>query len=52
MEAWIFVAALARAGKSRKEIKLLVDTAYGDKPFSIRQINRIVKAVKEKRTKL
>jgi hypothetical protein len=40
MEAWIFVAALSRAGKRRKEIKL------------IRQINRIVKAVKEKRTKL
>ncbi len=43
-----FVAPLlARAGKSRKEIKPLVDAAYGDKTLSISQINRIIKAVKE-----
>jgi histone-lysine N-methyltransferase SETMAR len=42
-----FVAALARAGKSRKEIKPLVDAAYGDKALSKSQINRIIKAVKE-----
>jgi hypothetical protein len=45
-----FVAALARAGKSRKEIKPLVDAAYGDKTLSISQINRIIKAVKEGKT--
>jgi cytochrome c-type biogenesis protein CcmH/NrfF len=42
-----FVAALARAGKSRKEIKPLVGAAYGDKTLSKSQINRILKAVKE-----
>ena len=42
-----FVAALARAGKRRQEIKPLVDSAYGDKSLSISQINRIIKAVKE-----
>jgi DNA-binding transcriptional regulator YhcF (GntR family) len=42
-----FVAALARAGKSRKEIKPLVDAAYGDKTLSRSQINRRIKAVKE-----
>ncbi len=41
-----FVAALARAGKSRKEIKPLVDAAYGDKSLSSSQINRIILAVK------
>jgi hypothetical protein len=42
-----FVAALARAGKRRKEIKPLVDAAYGVKAFSKRQKNRTIKAVKE-----
>jgi hypothetical protein len=42
-----FVAALARAGKGRKEIKPLVDAAYGDKALSKSQINCIIKAVKE-----
>ncbi len=42
-----FVAALARAGKSRKEIKPFLDAAYGDKTLSISQINRIIKAVKD-----
>jgi hypothetical protein len=37
-----FVAALTRAGKSRKEIKPLVDAEYGDKAFSIRQIYQII----------
>jgi hypothetical protein len=41
------VAALARAGKGCKEIKLLVDAAYGDTAMSKSQINRIIKAVKE-----
>jgi hypothetical protein len=47
MEVRDFVAALARAGKSRKEFKPLVDAAYGDKTLSISQINRIIKAVKD-----
>jgi hypothetical protein len=42
-----FVATLARDGTSRKEIKPLVDAAYGDKALSKSQINRIIKAVKE-----
>jgi hypothetical protein len=42
-----FVAALARARKGCKEIKLLVDAAYGDTAMSKSQINRIIKAVKE-----
>ena len=42
-----FVAALARAGKRRQEIKILVDAAYGDKSLSISQINRIIKAVND-----
>jgi hypothetical protein len=46
-EVRYFVAALARAGKSQKEIKPLVDAAYGDKTLSKSQINRIIKAVKE-----
>jgi hypothetical protein len=46
-EVWDFVAVLARARKSRKEIKPLVDAAYGDKAISISQINRIIKAVKD-----
>jgi hypothetical protein len=33
-----------RAGKSRKDIKPLVETAYGD---NISQINRFIKAMKE-----
>jgi hypothetical protein len=41
------VAALARAGKSRKEIKTLVNAAYRDKALPKIQINRIIKAVKE-----
>jgi hypothetical protein len=41
-----FVAALTRAGKSRKEVKPLVDAEFGDKTFSIRQINEIIWAVK------
>jgi histone-lysine N-methyltransferase SETMAR len=45
-----FIAALDRGGKSRKEIKPLVDAAYGDKTLSISQINRIIKAVKEGKT--
>jgi histone-lysine N-methyltransferase SETMAR len=42
-----FVAALARAGKGRKEIKSLVDVAYSDMAMSKSQINRIIKVVKE-----
>ncbi len=42
-----FVAVLARARKGRKEIKSLVDAAYGDTAISKSQINRIIKAVKE-----
>jgi hypothetical protein len=34
-----FVAALARARKSKKEINPLMDAAYGDKTLSISQIN-------------
>jgi hypothetical protein len=42
-----FVTALARAGKSRKEIKPLVDATHRDKTLSKSQINCIIKAVKE-----
>jgi hypothetical protein len=42
-----FVAALARTGKGSKEIKMLVDSAYGDTAMSKSQINPIIKAVKE-----
>jgi hypothetical protein len=42
-----FVATLARARKGSKDIKSLVDAAYGDKAMSKRQINRIIKAVKD-----
>jgi hypothetical protein len=42
-----FVTTLTRAGKSRTEIKPLVNAAYGDKALAISQINRIIKAVKE-----
>jgi hypothetical protein len=45
-----FVAALAKAGKSRKAIKPLVDSANGDKTMSKSQINWIIKAVKEGKT--
>jgi hypothetical protein len=45
-EAQNFVAALARARKSRKDIKPLVDAAYGDKSLNVSQINRTIKAVK------
>jgi hypothetical protein len=47
MEARNFIAALAKAGKSRKDIKPLVDATYGDNPLLISQINQIIKAVKE-----
>jgi hypothetical protein len=46
-EVRIFIAVLARARKGRKDIKSLVNAAYGDKALSISQINRIIKAVKE-----
>jgi hypothetical protein len=39
MHAW--------ARKGQKEIKPLVEAAYGDKVLSISQINRIIKAVKK-----
>jgi hypothetical protein len=42
-----FLATLAKAGKSCKEIKPLVDAAYRDKALIIIQINWIIKAVKE-----
>jgi hypothetical protein len=42
-----FLATLAKAGKSCKEIKPLVDAAYRDKALIIIQINGIIKAVKE-----
>jgi hypothetical protein len=45
-----FVTALARAGKSCREIKPLVDAAYGDEGLSVSQINRIIKALKKRKT--
>jgi hypothetical protein len=42
-----FVATFFRAGKSQKEIKPGVDSAYSDKTLSISQINWIIEAVKE-----
>jgi hypothetical protein len=41
------ITALARAGKGHKDIKSLVDAAFGDKALSKSQINHIIKAVKE-----
>ncbi len=46
-EAQSFLATLARAGKSHKEIKPLMGAADGDKTLSISQINWIIKALKE-----
>jgi hypothetical protein len=46
VESRDFVAALAGAGKTRKEIKQLVYTTYGDNTLMISQINQITKAVK------
>jgi hypothetical protein len=50
-EVWNFVAALARARKGSKEIKSLVNAAYVDMAMSKSQINRIIKAVKEGKTR-
>jgi hypothetical protein len=50
MQVRDFVAALARARKTRKEIKPLVDTAYRDNSLLIRQINRIIKTMKERKS--
>jgi hypothetical protein len=47
MEARNFIAALSKAGKSRKDIKPLVNATYGDNPLLISQINQIIKAVQE-----
>jgi hypothetical protein len=47
-----FVTTLVRAGKSQKEIKPLVDAAYGDKALSRIQIKCIIKAVKEGKNNL
>jgi len=41
-----FVVDLAKAGKGLKEIKQMVDTVYGDKSMSSRQIYRLLKLVK------
>jgi hypothetical protein len=38
-----FLATLAKAGKSCKEIKPLVDAAYRDKALLLSQINWIIK---------
>jgi hypothetical protein len=36
------VPSLTRTGKNRKEIKILVDSAYGDKILLISQKNQII----------
>jgi hypothetical protein len=47
-EEWNFVAALPRTAKSLREIKSLVESAYGDKNVSNSLRNSLVKAVKDK----
>jgi hypothetical protein len=42
-----FIFSLARAKKTGKEIKPLIDTVYGDNTLSISQINLIIKGMKE-----
>ncbi len=51
-EACNFVTVLTRAGKSRKEIKSFVISAYGAKTLSVSQINRFRKSVKNCKTPL
>ena len=46
-EARAFVAGLARAGKVFKEIKIIVDAAYGVKTLQQAQIYRIIKLIKD-----
>jgi hypothetical protein len=47
MQVTDLITAPTRAGKSKKEIKPLVDGVYEDKALSISHINRIIKAVKK-----
>ncbi len=44
-----FVDALSRATKSRRDIKSLVESGYGDKNISYRVINSLIKTVKDKK---
>jgi hypothetical protein len=45
----IFVVVLAKAARSRREIKSSVDNAYGDKKMSYSQTDSVFKAVKDKK---
>jgi hypothetical protein len=47
---WDFVAGLARAGKSYKEIPDTTEAAYGQNSLKKTQIYKIIKAVKEGKT--
>jgi hypothetical protein len=49
MEVCIFSATLTKAAKSQREIKLLVENAYGDKKMSSSQVNSLFKAVKDQK---
>ncbi len=42
-----FVAGLARRGKSTAEIKMTIDTTYGDKVWGLTSIYYILKNVKD-----
>ncbi len=44
------IAVLARVAKSQQEIKMLVNSAYGNKTLSINLINWIIKSVNAKKT--
>jgi ABC-type Fe3+-citrate transport system substrate-binding protein len=44
---WDFVAGLARAGKTFKEIQETTEAAYGKNALKKTQIYKIIKAVKE-----
>jgi hypothetical protein len=49
MTALDFIAVLAKAVKRRQEINLLVGSTNGDKNMSCRQINSLIKAVKDEK---
>jgi hypothetical protein len=49
-KARVFVAALARAGKSYREIKKMVDAAFGDQTLKQTAIYAIIKKVKDGKT--
>jgi ribosomal protein L12E/L44/L45/RPP1/RPP2 len=49
MDSQDFVAALARAAKSRQEIKSSEESVYGQKNISYSLMNILIKLVKDKK---